>query len=511
MALKKVQRFTYSVGHVLNDLCASMWFSYLLIFFHQVKLFNNGLAGNLMLIGQISDAVCTPFIGFESDRTSGILGLGKRKTWHLTGTLSVLISFPFLFNKCITCENSPDWAQFAYYAPFVVIFQFGWAATQISHLSLIPELTSDEGERVGLNSLRYAFTVLSNLAVYLIFWLLFELHDSGSSKLSIADAPKFQKLVFIVISIGAVFSFIFHVGVKEKKPVSLDERPPTTLSDSEAGSSIEESVISKVNRMYVTCWLKEPQFYQIGGIYMCTRLFVNVSQVYLPQYCVESLKLNKKIIAIIPLVVFSSGFVTSFVMRPLNRKIGRKATYFVGVIIGISACVWLYFINKSTADQVYGAAVLLGVGGSTMLVTSLAMTADLIAQNTESGAFVYGAMSFTDKLSNGIAIEIIQQFHPCVNCCPACVPYYRTVISTIPGSCAIVGLVFLLILLPQTIGKRRKDVVKLMKDVVATSNEITNERINTSGYDSDDENSPLLSKNKSINTPPIDQVERNAG
>ena len=32
----------------------------------------------------------------------------------------------------------------------------------------------------------------------------------------------------------------------------------------------------------------------------------------------------------------------------------------------------------------------------------------------ESGAFVYGAMSFTDKLSNGIAIMTIQYLHPCM-------------------------------------------------------------------------------------------------
>ena len=30
-----------------------------------------------------------------------------------------------------------------------------------------------------------------------------------------------------------------------------------------------------------------------------------------------------------------------------------------------------------------------------------------------SSAFVFGAMSFTDKLSSGIAIQIIQLMHPC--------------------------------------------------------------------------------------------------
>lgn len=31
----------------------------------------------------------------------------------------------------------------------------------------------------------------------------------------------------------------------------------------------------------------------------------------------------------------------------------------------------------------------------------------------QSGAFVYGAMSFTDKLANGVAVMMIQAMHPC--------------------------------------------------------------------------------------------------
>ena len=48
-----------------------------------------------------------------------------------------------------------------------------------------------------------------------------------------------------------------------------------------------------------------------------------------------------------------------------------------------------------------------------MVITSLSITSDLIRDNNNSGAFVYGAMSFTDKLSNGILIALLQQFSPC--------------------------------------------------------------------------------------------------
>ena len=55
----------------------------------------------------------------------------------------------------------------------------------------------------------------------------------------------------------------------------------------------------------------------------------------------------------------------------------------------------------------------MGAGSSVLLVTSLSITADLIGPCVESGAFVYGAMSFTDKLSNGIAVMLIQHLNPC--------------------------------------------------------------------------------------------------
>ena len=62
------QRFGYGVGHILNDLCASMWFTYLLLFFHKVLLFDNTYAGVVLFTGQIADGISTVFVGYFSDR-----------------------------------------------------------------------------------------------------------------------------------------------------------------------------------------------------------------------------------------------------------------------------------------------------------------------------------------------------------------------------------------------------------------------------------------------------------
>ena len=43
-----------------------------------------------------------------------------------------------------------------------------------------------------------------------------------------------------------------------------------------------------------------------------------------------------------------------------------------------------------------------------MMVTSLSLTAEFISNDTDSSAFIYGLMSFTDKLLNGVGRVIYQ-------------------------------------------------------------------------------------------------------
>lgn len=141
-----------------------------------------------------------------------------------------------MFNLCITCENAPQWALFYYYAPFVCIFQFGWAATQISHLSLIPQLTTSENERMALQAIRYAFTVMSNLFVYGMTYLLLRFNNDGQqstddTNLGPSDSPKFMHLTFIICGVGLIFQVVFHIGTNEKN-LRNDEEISQTMNTS---------------------------------------------------------------------------------------------------------------------------------------------------------------------------------------------------------------------------------------------------------------------------------------
>lgn len=438
-SLPLLKRLSYAVGHFLNDLCASMWFTYLLVFYHSVLGFQNTSAGVLLLVGQVADGICTPLIGYESDRSPGCGNYGKRKTWHLVGTLSVVLSFAFIFNQCVGCSFlTPQWASLIYFVPFIIIFQFGWAATQISHLSLIPELVTCEHAKVELTAYRYAFTVIANITVYGVAYLLFHVQageDEDPDSLGPADIIIFRNLSLIVLGIGVVFSVVFHVGTKESNGAS---------EESEEAEGERRPLLPRSNTfsslLQWKCWLRQPSFYQVAVLYMSTRLIVNLSQTYISMYLINTLGLPKKFIATIPLVMYVSGFLSSFIMKPVSKLIGKCLTYFVGLLLIMAFSYWV-LLDVTMGQQVYGAAVLLGAGSATILVISLAMTAELIADQTQSGAFVYGAMSFTDKLANGLAVMIIQALHPChtVVCCPACVWFYHYVMVIVTGGVSIVA------------------------------------------------------------------------
>ncbi|XP_072396360.1 major facilitator superfamily domain-containing protein 12-like isoform X2 [Diabrotica undecimpunctata] len=414
-------QLTYGVGHVLNDVCASMWFTYLLVFFHYVLQFSNFQTGLMLLIGQVADALSTPFVGYHSDQSGGswICNYGKRKTWHLLGTICVIGTFPFIFSECLGCSNSHNSAEVFYYSMFIIIFQFGWAAVQISHLSLIPELTPNDHDRTKLTAVRYCFTVISNVLVYVITWIVLHIHNGDSSKIGPGDEPKFQLVVLSVFGVGILCSTIFHFFVKEES--------------NGAGHDVRGTQV----RTSISDLLRKSTIYRIGVVYMSSRLFVNLSQVFIPLYLHETLDSAASSLALVPLVMFIGSFVASLFIEWINRHLGRKLTYILGTIFGLVGCIWIKFgYGENYINYcIYAVAILIGAGGSIVLVTSLGITTDFIGEDTHNGAFVYGVMSFIDKLANGIAVVIIQYLHND----KSNINFYREVLTYVCGGSIVLG------------------------------------------------------------------------
>lgn len=170
-------KIAYALGHVFNDLAAAMWFSYTLIYLQRVALLEPIVAGALLLLGmysiylcandatlvillinvrtifiqgQVIDAIMTPIFGFLIDHYC------NKKIWHIVGSVMVTLSFPVIFGGFVNLSTT---VVMLLYVTSITIFQTGWAAVQISHLSMIPSLTNSVLARADLTAIRYVICV----------------------------------------------------------------------------------------------------------------------------------------------------------------------------------------------------------------------------------------------------------------------------------------------------------------------------------------------------------------
>ncbi|XP_068718354.1 major facilitator superfamily domain-containing protein 12-like [Montipora capricornis] len=216
--LPLTQRLSFSVGNFLNDAVAGAWTTYLIIFQTKVLGMSNRGVGLLSIVSFSVDAVLSLFVGYVCDNRKFPLcakRYGKRKSFHLLGTILVAGFFPLLMMPCFICgDDSSEWKMLIYYGFIMIIHNFGWALAQVTHLALIPECAKRPREMVELHSLRSGITFVSGIFTYAVTLILLNTDDRDES-ISAGHWKDFLEMSFIVVSAGCLFSLIFHLGTKE--------------------------------------------------------------------------------------------------------------------------------------------------------------------------------------------------------------------------------------------------------------------------------------------------------
>lgn len=417
--------WSFSVGHVLNDMCAACWFTYLLVYLKDVAYLSPYQSGLVMLSGQIADGLATPLMGIFSDKSSnlfleiGKFKFGKRKIWHLFGSLVVMICFFMVFSLYSVVPSIRSIDKFwllVFYMFAASTFNIGWAAVQVSHMSIVPELSPIDQDRVALNSARYGFNVLSNVTIFVAFYLFIKLFNLSANE-------EYFWLGMTALIIGFICTVVFHLGTPESRP-ELD--------------AIANDLVAFGEEFTWKSWLKCPLFFRVGFLYMCSRLVVNVSQVFLPFYIEYSLLMttnSKEAITTVPLVVYLSSFVGTFCMKRIANKWGNRGVYMLGCVLSFFTGLGFYVITPRVSFLIYPLSFLLGISCSIIMISAVSMESEIVGNKFHCAAFVFGAFSFTDKVSNGIVVYFIQNREEIT------ASVARNAVSLIPASAALAGLI----------------------------------------------------------------------
>ncbi|KAL0128711.1 hypothetical protein PUN28_003820 [Cardiocondyla obscurior] len=384
-------KLAYALGHIFNDLAAAMWFSYTLIYLQRVALLKPIVAGALLLLGQIIDAVMTPIFGILIDRYC------KKKIWHVVGSVMVTFSFPVIFGGF---ANSSTTIAIVLYVTSIAIFQTGWAAVQISHLSMIPSLTNSVQARADLTAIRYSAQVGAAVVAFVVTWIILPTNGESMVQLDEQDDYKFRNITLILTIVGVIATVCFHMFLKARL---LEQTITLKPNVEEPGKLPDTSPNLRISWSGVTILLR------VAMLYVASRLFITLATVYLPLYTEETKVDGKQALASVPLASYVSSFTAALLLKYINRIWGNKVCYFLGAVIGIAAAIVTEFVGSSTMI-VYLIAVLIGAGSSITMVTALSVTAELIGSRTERSAFVYSIVTFLDKIITGLVVILIEKW-----------------------------------------------------------------------------------------------------
>ena len=331
------------------------------------------LAGILLTVGRLVDAVDDPLIGWWSDRT--------RSRWGRRIPF-ILFSTPFyaLFAAMIWFlpTDQPSLWNALY---LVVVLELFFIASTMSSgplEALIPELSHSPKDRMAIVGSIFMFAILG-AAVGLI--------ASGR----IVDGAGFQVMGLSVAVVGIVFRYISLASVWKYAP---RHTPPATAPFWGGLASA----------------LRNPQFIYFLPTYVMFSMAVGVIMAWMPFFASGLLQVEDegKITGLMFATVIAGVIVAGIVIWPMCNRFGKRRMYGICLVISGALFPLLGLVGlistKGLMGQSFALGFLIGLPMAAVFLLPKAFTADIadydaLITNQRREAIFYSTQNFFEKVA----------------------------------------------------------------------------------------------------------------
>ncbi|MGA2545631.1 MAG: MFS transporter [Rectinemataceae bacterium] len=339
------------------------------------------VAGAVIMIGKLCDALWDPFLGYLSDRTR--TKWGRRRPYMLLGSVPLFLAMWFFFTNPRIADPKllVAWGAFAF-----ILLNMIYSVVNIPYSSLTPELTKDYNERSSLNGYRFMFavvgTLLGGVAVQPILGAFGGANGGDKSR-------GFSMVGFLFGGIMLVTAIITALSVRE--PDHSKEPKP------EGGILATYASVFK-NKPYVLALFA----------YACNLIGLAFLQGVITYYF-------RYIYGREDLIMYAMAIllVTAMICIPISvlvsKRIGKKMTYQICFFVLATASLVLFFFGQSLGPRFFlGMMLYAGIGVGFGYVAPYSMVPDTIEYDAvksgkrKEGAF-YGMWLLTSKIGQAIA------------------------------------------------------------------------------------------------------------
>ena len=422
-------KLAYGAGDFGPAITANILVFYLLFFLTDVAGIPAALAGSVLMIGKIFDAVNDPIIGLLSDRTRS--RWGRRLPWMLGGMIpfALLYAAQWLIPHFSDDRLTNQWGLFVYYVAIAMAFNLCYTTVNLPYTALTPELTQNYNERTRLNSFRFAFSIggsilslilyiliaaglpdrpqqqfselgvmISVLSISALLWSALRLQEKGKEPIlspglrrrlapllmaagitlillaiarsfNLLGGSGFDYISFFLILLGLIwggFGFTLRDSAVEEHLQKLENSPSPEATESLP--LLKQLKIAFSNRAFLF----------VIGIYLCSWLAVQLTASILVYFVVSWMGLNEQQSGTIALAVQGTALVMLFVWQALAQFLDKKVIYFLGSMVWMGAEAGLWLVQPGQVALLYTLAIFAGVGVSVAYLIPWSMIPDVV-------------------------------------------------------------------------------------------------------------------------------------
>jgi GPH family glycoside/pentoside/hexuronide:cation symporter len=338
-----------------------------------------GLAGTVIMVGKIWDAVTDPMVGWLSDRTRS--RWGRRRPYILFGSLPLGIMMLVMF---INPGLQSQARLFVWGLLTFCLLGTALTVVNIPYSALTPELTSDFHERTSLNGYRSVFMVLGTLL-------------GAGAALPLVDLFASENTGWMAA--GGVFGAVMTVTALI---TFLSVREPEAAGPPQKTGFMASYFLVFKNRTFLS--LLAAFLLHITAVTVVSGIMV---------YYFKYLYLREELTTPALLVLLLTTMVFIPVSVGVSRRIGKKHTYFTGLLIIAAACMSIFWLgHRWGIPFFYAASFVAGIGLSTTYTIPWSMIPDTVEYDVaetgtrREGAY-YGIWTFATKIGQALAIGLM--------------------------------------------------------------------------------------------------------
>lgn len=381
-------RLAYGAGDVFGGGSTTTINLFYLIFLTDVVRLSPALAGTVVLISKIWDAVTDPFMGIITDNTR--TRFGRRRPYFLAAIGLVFVGFLWMWTSPPLASQA---GKFAYALLTYLAFSTVYTVVWVPYNAIAAELTPDYNERTKLSTVRIIFSNLSGIIC------------AVTAKDVFVDtlrpgAPATGYLI-MAAAFGLMFALPYIATFRYCKEDPAFMRLPRR-EVGEVGTFITEQLIDPLKLRP----FRSVVFMYLFG-FMVTDTVMGLAVYFLEYY----LQVDSMFLLLVP--VYAGMLAVMPFIWMVSERVGKRNTYLLAGVLWLGAFAVIPFLTPGGSYFLVALfGVLFGVSMSTVQVMVFAMFPDipdadeLFSGRRREGVFS-GIFAFFRKAGSAVTLFII--------------------------------------------------------------------------------------------------------